>query len=92
MTTRSWANHHHTWAKYHCDDLRRRYLYKLKRITDISSILGGSALDTLPVTTLLQAKKSGFSDRQVIKLPQVNRLSKLWYVDEFTSPGSPIGR
>ena len=46
-------------------DIDMWYLYKLKRITDMSSILGGSALDTLPATTLLQAKKSGFSDRQI---------------------------
>merc|ERR1719291_1414767 len=41
------------------------FLYKLKRINDMSNILDEFSPDTLPATTLLQAKKSGFSDRQI---------------------------
>ena len=43
------------------------FLYKLKRINDIHNILTEFKLSTLPVTTLLQAKKSGFSDLQIGK-------------------------
>ena len=42
-----------------------RFLYKLKRISDMQNILSEYVPSTLPATTLLQAKKSGFSDKQV---------------------------
>ena len=41
------------------------FLYKLKRINDMSDVLRTYSADTLPATTLLQAKKSGFSDLQI---------------------------
>merc|ERR1719327_918479 len=41
------------------------FLYKLKRINDMSEVLRTTTIDTLPATTLLQAKKSGFSDLQI---------------------------
>jgi len=41
------------------------FLYKLKRINDMKGILSDFTLSTLPATTLLQAKKSGFSDLQI---------------------------
>ena len=41
------------------------FLYKLKRINDMSEVLRTTSIDTLPATTLLQAKKSGFSDLQI---------------------------
>ena len=41
------------------------FLYKLKRISDMHAILKEYKLDTLPGSTLLQAKKSGFSDEQI---------------------------
>merc|ERR1719502_397469 len=41
------------------------FLYKLKRISDMTQVLRGYTQDSLPATTLLQAKKSGFSDLQI---------------------------
>jgi len=41
------------------------FLYKLKRVHDMSKILAEYSPSTLPGSTLLQAKKSGFSDLQV---------------------------
>ena len=41
------------------------FLYKLKRINDMTDVLRTYSADTLPATTLLQAKKSGFSDLQI---------------------------
>jgi len=41
------------------------FLYKLKRINDMNAILREYSPATLPATTLLQAKKSGFSDKQI---------------------------
>merc|ERR1719502_2213506 len=41
------------------------FLYKLKRIHDMTNILKTYTADTVPATTLLQAKKSGFSDQQI---------------------------
>jgi len=41
------------------------FLYKLKRINDMQLILSEYTLHTLPATTLLQAKKSGYSDKQI---------------------------
>ena len=46
-------------------DIDPWYLYKLKRISDMQKILREYTPTTLPATTLLQAKKSGFSDKQV---------------------------
>jgi len=43
------------------------FLYKLKRVTDMHQILSEYSSGTLPATTLLQAKKSGFSDAQVAR-------------------------
>ena len=43
------------------------FLWKLKRISNIWSILREYSPATLPVTALLQAKKSGFSDAQIAK-------------------------
>ena len=41
------------------------FLYKLRRISDMNKILKEFTPATLPATTMLQAKKSGFSDRQI---------------------------
>merc|ERR1719310_2022787 len=41
------------------------FLYKLKRINDMSGVLSTYTADTLPATTMLQAKMSGFSDQQI---------------------------
>jgi len=41
------------------------FLYKLKRISDMTQVLRSYTPDSLPATTLLQAKKSGFSDIQI---------------------------
>ena len=41
------------------------FLYKIKRISEMSKILGEYSPATLPSTTMLQAKKSGFSDAQI---------------------------
>jgi carbamoyl-phosphate synthase large subunit len=41
------------------------FLYKLKRINDMTRVLRTYTADSLPATTLLQAKKSGFSDQQI---------------------------
>jgi carbamoyl-phosphate synthase large subunit len=41
------------------------FLYKLKRISDMTGVLSTYTADTLPATTMLQAKKSGFSDQQI---------------------------
>merc|ERR1719440_2772503 len=41
------------------------FLYKIKRINEMSKILGEFSPATLPSTTMLQAKKSGFSDAQI---------------------------
>merc|ERR1719399_452722 len=46
-------------------DIDPWFLYKLKRINDMQLILSEYTLRTLPATTLLQAKKSGYSDKQV---------------------------
>ena len=44
------------------------FLWKLKRINDMGQILSEYTPKTLPAGTVLQAKKSGFSDAQVAKL------------------------
>merc|ERR1719440_2239390 len=44
------------------------FLYKIKRINEMSKILREYTPATLPSTTMLQAKKSGFSDAQIAKL------------------------
>jgi carbamoyl-phosphate synthase large subunit len=41
------------------------FLWKLKRVTDMRAILKEYSAKTLPAATLLQAKKSGFSDKQL---------------------------
>jgi carbamoyl-phosphate synthase large subunit len=41
------------------------FLYKIKRISEMSKILSEFSTATLPSTTMLQAKKSGFSDAQI---------------------------
>jgi carbamoyl-phosphate synthase large subunit len=41
------------------------FLYKIKRISEMSKILSEFSPATLPSTTMLQAKKSGFSDAQI---------------------------
>ena len=46
----------------------RWFLYKLQRISNMEKILNEYEPSTLPATTLLQAKKSGFSDKQVAGL------------------------
>jgi len=43
------------------------FLYKIKRISDMDKILREFTVKTLPATTLLTAKKSGFSDAQIAK-------------------------
>jgi len=49
-------------------DIDNWFLYKLKRINDMQGILSEFSLNNLPATTLLQAKKSGYSDNQIGKL------------------------
>merc|ERR1719440_783796 len=44
------------------------FLYKIKRINEMSKILREYTPATLPAATMLQAKKSGFSDAQIAKL------------------------
>jgi len=66
----------------------RWFLYKLKRINEMSSILKGCSLSTLPAATLLQAKKSGFSDRQIAKHveatePEVRQARKQFSITPF---------
>jgi len=41
------------------------FLYKIKRISDMNAIMKEYSPQTLPATTMLQAKKSGFSDKQI---------------------------
>merc|ERR1719502_2510121 len=49
-------------------DIDPWFLWKLKRIANIWEVLNDYQPDTLPATTLLQAKKSGFSDKQIASL------------------------
>uniref|UniRef100_A0A7S2GJZ2 Carbamoyl phosphate synthase arginine-specific large chain n=1 Tax=Haptolina brevifila TaxID=156173 RepID=A0A7S2GJZ2_9EUKA len=46
-------------------DIDPWFLWKLKRIANIWEVLREYTPSTLPSTTLLQAKKSGFSDKQI---------------------------
>jgi len=46
-------------------DIDMWFLYKLKRISDMDAILREFKPATLSATTVLQAKKSGFADKQI---------------------------
>eukprot|EP00965_Chrysotila_dentata_P250569 6209525-Pleurochrysis_carterae.AAC.1 len=56
-------------------DIDMWFLYKCKRISDMRLILSEYTLATLPATTLLQAKKSGYSDSQIATLIKSDELS-----------------
>ena len=56
-------------------DIDPWFLYKLSRISNMDKILREYTSETLPATTLLQAKKSGFSDEQIARLCKTDEMS-----------------
>ena len=68
------------------------FLYKLKRINDMHNILAEFKPSTLPATTLLQAKKSGFSDNQIGKRIGVSEIDVRKLRKEVRHSMSPATR